>query len=165
MTRLIVTNTTATRKNMDIFESVLGQISDGIWENSRGMDGYWMNTEITTYEGYIAIRVSKLKYFHMHVGFNKWRTVANRYCDKTSVQIVEFFKTKIKQIADEEIKNNRVYHMNHELAQNATFRTAGNAITRYLNSGAGVTFADAYETYRHLTARGTVDEYMREEVI
>lgn len=31
--------------NSAIIDSVLGQLSDGIWENSPGMDGYWTTAD------------------------------------------------------------------------------------------------------------------------
>lgn len=44
----IHTSIEATPKNLGILGSVLGQLSDGIWENSRGMQKYWKSLHIET---------------------------------------------------------------------------------------------------------------------
>ena len=39
----ITTHIKSTEKRLDILGSVMGQMSDGIWENTRSMEKYWKN--------------------------------------------------------------------------------------------------------------------------
>lgn len=45
----MITNTgiKATENVIDILHGVLGQLSDGIWENSRHMEKYWKSLHVT----------------------------------------------------------------------------------------------------------------------
>lgn len=66
----------------NILSSVLGQLSDGIWENSRSMEKYWKNLSYSTNaQGYIELE------------------------DRAGVcpNVTEFFANKIKQIIKIEI--------------------------------------------------------------
>ena len=44
--RIIKTNLDNTAINKDIMNSVIGQMSDGMWENSSRMRGYWVWADI-----------------------------------------------------------------------------------------------------------------------
>jgi hypothetical protein len=51
----IVTTVKADPKYLDILNSCIGQMSDGIWENTRSMEKYWKSLRVTTVDGYIVI--------------------------------------------------------------------------------------------------------------
>ena len=42
-------------KAKEILNSVIGQMSDGIWENTPGYDRYWKNVDVTEEDGEIVI--------------------------------------------------------------------------------------------------------------
>ena len=80
----IITNIPATSKRLDILGSVIGQMSDGIWENTRSMEKYWKSLGYGT------------------------ATNGNIYLeDKHFVcpDVVNFFANKIKQIIKIEIED------------------------------------------------------------
>lgn len=80
----IITTIPYTRKRADILDSVIGQLSDGIWENSRSMQKYWKSlTYGTTAEGMI------------------WIDDRHHTCDNP----FDFFANKIKQIVKKEIQD------------------------------------------------------------
>ena len=62
--------------NSDILHSVIGQLSDGIWENSPGMEKYWKHADIEERDGQLCIAVS-----------DDWRS---GFRGKTGEQIKEF---------------------------------------------------------------------------
>lgn len=86
----INTGIKSSSKFENILSSVLGQLSDGIWENSRSMEKYWKNLSYSTNaQGYIELE------------------------DRAGVcsSVTEFFANKIKQIIKIEIDdgNTKMY--------------------------------------------------------
>lgn len=80
----INTGIRATEKNLSILRSVIGQMSDGIWENTRAMEKYWRNLDYgTTDQGTIYLE------------------------DRAGVcsNVADFFANKIKQIVKIEIED------------------------------------------------------------
>lgn len=86
----INTGIKANDKFMNILSSVIGQMSDGIWENSRSMEKYWKSLDYRTDSaGYIIIEDH------------------NYVC----ADPVDFFANKIKKIVQIEIEdgNTKMY--------------------------------------------------------
>lgn len=80
----IITTIPYTSKRADILGSVIGQLSDGIWENSRSMEKYWKSlTYGPTADGKI------------------WIEDRHHACDNP----LDFFANKIKQIVKKEIED------------------------------------------------------------
>ena len=78
----VTTHIKSTEKRLNILSSVIGQMSDGIWENTRSMEKYWKNLDFgTDASGYIYLEDS--------------HGVCSDVC--------EFFANKIKQIIKIEI--------------------------------------------------------------
>jgi hypothetical protein len=78
----ITTHIISTPKRLNILSSVIGQMSDGIWENTRSMEKYWKSLSYgTDANGYIWLE-------------NKNGVCADAY---------DFFANKIKQIIKIEI--------------------------------------------------------------
>lgn len=80
----IITTIPYTKKRADILESVIGQLSDGIWENNNSMRKYWKSLSYgQTQDGMI------------------WIEDRNYVCTKP----LDFFANKIKQIVKIEIED------------------------------------------------------------
>lgn len=80
----INTNIPATDKRLEILGSVIGQMSDGIWENTRSMEKYWKSLSYgKTEAGFIYIEDK------------------NYVCADAR----DFFANKIKQIIKKEIED------------------------------------------------------------
>ncbi len=80
----ITTCIKSTPKRLDILGSVIGQMSDGIWENSRAMTKYWKS----------------LRYGQDNNGYI-WLEDQHGVC----ADVYDFFANKIKQIIQTEIKD------------------------------------------------------------
>ncbi len=86
----ITTHIKSTPKRLDILGSVIGQMSDGIWENSRSMEKYWKSLSYgTDANGYI------------------WLEDKNGVC----ADVYNFFANKIKKIIQIEIEDGNKYLM------------------------------------------------------
>ena len=59
--RVIETELTS-NKDYEILNSVLGQLSDGIWENSPRMNKYWLNISTEFIDGKVYIIVNHQSY-------------------------------------------------------------------------------------------------------
>jgi len=67
----------ATPKDLSILNSVLGQMSDGIWENTRSMERYWKSLDVT-------------------VGSDGYLYIEDKFC--VCGDPVDFMANKIKQV-------------------------------------------------------------------
>ena len=88
--------------NLAILESVIGQLSDGMWENSPRMEGYWrfacIAKDTETNEVFILVSNRFAEY--------RWnKNTYNSFKAKTEVEIKDWFANKIKQIIKQEIKD------------------------------------------------------------
>ena len=138
--RKIKTNTFSKKAN-EMLRSVIGQMSDGIWENSKLMAKYWMFAYIDRApdgENIIEIGTETGK---MYCG----RYVYNGFADMSDDQIREFFAKKIKQIAKIELNDN---NKTAEWTRNNTeFKSC------YLNYNEDISIADVYLCYEFLLGR------------
>jgi len=75
------------KKYYPVLRSVMGQLSDGIWENSRAMEKYWKNMGVMS--GWLD---GELK---CCIRYEYWLFDNEEACKK-------FFANKIKQIVKEE---------------------------------------------------------------
>ena len=140
ITRKIATNTFSKKAN-DMLNSVIGQMSDGIWENSKSMDKYWMFASIERDidgENVIEISAAAGKPYCN-------RYVYNGFANMSDDQIREFFAKKIKQIAKIELKDND--KTSEWKRNNAEFKTC------YLSYDEEISIADAYLCYEFLLGR------------
>ena len=123
---IIVKTGLSDSKAEDILNSVIGQMSDGIWENSSRMDRYWRYADIVKEGSELAIKISYPNNYE------------NGFKGKSENEIKKFFAQKIKQIVKEEELN---WDRNNEE------RSA------YLDYNSGATVKDAYRVYDKLLGR------------
>ncbi len=97
-TRIIKTGLEQNAINGEIIASVVGQLSDGAWENSPRMQGYWVYAECNSDSANIAVSE--------RWGDSYYRTVGNPYKVMDDVAIKKFFANKIKQLVKMELKDN-----------------------------------------------------------
>lgn len=123
------TNVKMNQKFNDILNSVIGQMSDGIWENTRSMERYWRNLSFRTDENGYLIIISR----------------SNVCADP-----VAFLANKIKQIIKVEIEDG-----NTSLVWDRSCK----AVPDYLDRAWGredvlhVTVGDCYKLYEMLKGR------------
>ena len=131
-------------KSQDVINGVVGQLSDGMWENSPGMERYWKFTDgtdgngnIIVYDGYVSVdEYAGMNRYGTKRYNTKWIYSAFSRMDDTAVK--KYFATKIKQIVKEE---------GLEWNRNNT------QPCEYLDYHSGVTVRDAYRVYDRLLGR------------
>lgn len=129
--RIVPTNVKDTPINSEIMHAVIGQMSDGIWENSRKMENIWKGLSVTTDDNSNTISI-KVDYPSELV-----------YYDDDKVR--DYFANKIKQIIKIEIDD----------GLNATWDRDCTASSTYLNYYRDVQVRDAYAVYDALKGRVT----------
>lgn len=126
----INTGIKANSKFTEILSSVIGQMSDGIWENTRSMEKYWKSLSYTVDPaGYIIIE-------------DRHYVCSNP---------VDFFANKIKQIIKIEAEDNPRSGIEWSRTCSAT--------TVYLNYTETITIGDCYQLYEALKGRNTAKNH------
>lgn len=126
---LVNTGIKANTKYLEILNSVIGQMSDGIWENTRSMEKYWKSLNYSVDpSGYIIIE-------------DRHYVCSNP---------VDFFANKIKQIVKIEMDDGNT---------RLTWSRACSAIPQYITYGSPITVGDCYELYELLKGRDTSKHY------
>ena len=91
--RIIKTGLKA-QKECDILDGVFGQLSDGMWENSRAAEGYWPYIDADLKNGEVVLTVS-----------NSYRydgRPTNKLLDMSDDDVKKWLAKKIKQVIKEE---------------------------------------------------------------
>ena len=144
----ISTRDETAQKDKDILDSVLGQLSDGMWENSRAMEKYWRGMTISQDEkGGVELRYAssysdkKSKWLGGRNGrvytWDEYKP--SGYNGMNSRDVRDFFAKKIKQIVNAE----RKYY-----PQTGKWSADNHNKLDFMHNG--VTVADAYSLYKRL---------------
>lgn len=144
----ISTRDETAQKDKSILDSVIGQMSDGMWENSRQMEKYWRGMTISQdNSGNVELRHStsydETKYGWGRNGSYSYR-VSQRsgYNGMSGSEVRAFLAKKIKQIVDRERKDD---------ASTGKWSATNQTELQYMNGG--VTVADAYSLYKRLRGK------------
>lgn len=137
-------------KAHEILDSVFGQLSDGMWENSTVMDKYWRFANVRqAADGEIVIDVSNEHGKHdrgCHYHFTP-----NGFHDMTDEQIREFCAKKIKTIAKAELKADGL--------MDGWKRGNDTTTSSYLGCHENISITDIYFTYEWLLGRFIKSRY------
>lgn len=125
-------------KMLDIIQSVEGQLSDGMWENSPRMEGYWLFECCGLVNDEVVIYISKQ---WGDLRFSRYKQ--NLFNGLTEAEIKKWFAQKIKQIIKQEIKD----WPNSKLEWKRDCELESD----YMHSG--ITVKDCYEAYDILLGR------------
>ena len=98
MSRIIKTNLTSDIA-YDVCRSILGQMSDGYWENTRKMEEYWRFASVKKAKGEIVFAIDNRYYDYPYSGR---RAVYNGFFRMNDSEILSFFAKKIKFILRKE---------------------------------------------------------------
>ena len=79
--------------------SIQGQLSDGKWENSPMMEGYWKFLDIDDEGGDVSILISNVGHIWQY-GYT--RVIPNRFIGMSDAQILKRFADWIRQVAKDE---------------------------------------------------------------
>lgn len=122
--------------------NVIGQLSDGIWENSRAMTHYWPYVDVEYREDIgqvcLVISLSDNSTFYGGHGYNYF---INPYkLNKDSVRIKKWFADKIKAIVRQESKD----YPKRGIKFNVKCTLPLDYMYHYDDSSIRITVADAY---------------------
>ena len=147
--RKIKTNLEATNKNYEILRSVIGQMSDGIWENSPRAEGYWRFATIEkSDDNKIVIAVSTIDIISYSDIYGKNKCLINRFTDMTDDKIKAYFANKIRQIVKEEESNLKEFY--NDTSKDLSWRKDNQQKCDYMGYKETITVADAYAAYKNL---------------
>ena len=141
----------------DVISSVMGQLSDGIWENSPAMESYWRMCEpFRADDGKTYMRVSKkvdyLDYTD-HRGYRHWKN--NKYATMSNAGVRNFWGNKVKQVVDIErrdSKNSSMFKGDEDYSWRPDNKTELQYMHSYREGGKNPTVGDAYKVWAKLTA-------------
>lgn len=135
----------------DILDSVIGQMSDGMWENSPTMEHYWPFIEVVMKGRNVYLYVSE-EPWRQNYGKDNW-FLRNMKMDENKIR--EFMADKAKAVAKQELKDDS------DLGE----WDRGNVNeTTYLSYDKPVTFQEVYFVYEILKGRDCLRKYPEEVV-
>jgi hypothetical protein len=127
----------------EILRSVIGQLSDGLWENSRSHIKYWINFNVERgANGQVYFAVNKCRYevFGGDYYFNPFK-------EMSSAEFLNWVAAKLKAVIVAELKDNSITSRDGWKRNNTTFESA------YLSYKEKITVADIYVIYDWLKGR------------
>ena len=140
-TRTITTNFYGDRA-YDILDSVHGQLSDGMWENSRGYDKYWTNFRVKRLDDNRIVFVINADSYTFYCN----RYLENPFYHMSDAEFLAWYASKLKTVIRSEAK-----------AENwpKGWWNRGNITNKsiYLNHKRDITVADIYGVYDELLGR------------
>ena len=134
------------KKANEILNSVLGQMSDGIYENFGKMSKYWLFARIETAEDGENVISIKNEMHTIYCG----KCVLNGFYGLPRNDILDFFAKKIKKIIKQEMKDNNIGSGAWK-RDNTEFRTV------YLSYKENISIANVYYVYEHLLNRPSIN--------
>ena len=126
----------------DILDSVSGQLSDGMWENSRGYDKYWTNFRVVRLDdNRVVFRVNKDSYTR-YCG----RYLDNPFARMSDTEFLAWYAGKLKAVIVCEAKD-------HNWKKGWWKRDNTTNTSCYLDRKLDITVADIYTVYDELLGR------------
>lgn len=127
----------------EILRSVLGQLSDGLWENSRIYAKYWVNFSVERRaNGQVYFAVNKKCYEVFGEDY-----YANPFEYMSDAQFLNWVAAKLKAVIVAELKDNSIPSRVGWKRNNTTFES------EYLSYNEKITVADIYVIYDWLKGR------------
>ena len=121
----------------EILRSVLGQLSDGLWENNRIYAKYWLNFNVERRadgQVYFAVSSDYYKVFDRDC-------YTNPFIKMTDAEFLNWVSTKLKTVILTELKDNSIPSKEGWKRNNTTFEST------YLSYKEKITVADIYVIY------------------
>lgn len=134
--------------SLNVLKSTLGQLSDGIWENSRKAERYWPFAEAEMIDGNVCIVISKEYSKHYGSGRNAWGYTNGFICDLRMdvARIKDYFAKKIQAVVRENAKD----YPKAGIKCNAKCDVKLDYMGCYDNSNTPIKASDAYKVYKAL---------------
>ena len=129
--------------SLNVLKSTLGQLSDGMWENSRKAERYWPFAEAEMIEGNVCLVISN--------DLHKGRHYTNGFRSDLAmdpVRIKDYFAKKIQAIVRENAKD----YPSRGIKCNAKCEAALDYMSDYGNYENKIRACDAHKVYKTLKA-------------
>ena len=134
------------KKADEILHSVLGQLSDGLWENSRGYEKYWQNFNVfRRSNGQVYFKVSTDR--TTVVPGRPYHYYDNPFKEMSDAEFLNWIAAKLKAVIVAELKDNSIPSREGWKRNNTTFEST------YLSYNEKITVADIYVIYDWLKGR------------
>ena len=133
------------KKADEILRSVLGQLSDGLWENIRGYTKYWVNFNVerrANGQVYFAVNKNYCETFGRDYYTNPFRKMSD-------AEFLNWIANKLKAVIVAELKDNSISSREGWKRNNTTFKSEYLSYTR----DEKITVADIYVIYDWLKGR------------
>ncbi len=134
-------------------QSVNGQLSDGIWENSPRMDRYWRFLDVDTDKGIVEVSEQRDESHCVWrcrngVQYKALAWVENGFYGKSLEEVGTFLATKLRTIV-------KVFCTDNGLENKAEWNKDNTRICRYLygyvdGKCVDITIGEAYRAYKEL---------------
>lgn len=122
------------KKEKDIIDSVIGQLGDGIWENSPRMEKYWQNMDI---EGdTFSVERGWYKDYSWRPNGRSWRYSESGFARKSDVWVINWVANKIMEIV-------RIERKDVSEDSNHSWPTGDNDASMYITRDEDITFGEA----------------------
>lgn len=126
----------------EILNAVAGQLSDGLWENSRGYDKYWTNFSVKRLDDNRVVFIVNTDSYTRYCG----RFLDNPFYNMSETEFLAWYAGKLKAVIRAEAKDN-----NWKKGWWKRTNTTNKSI--YLNYKLDITVADIYCVYDELLGR------------
>lgn len=146
-TRIINTGLTDSA-SLNVLLSTLGQLSDGIWENSNVARHYWEFAEVEMIDGEVCLVIKKNAYESYD---NRCRPIENYFrtrmhLDPTAIK--KYFANKVRAVVRENAKD----YPNAGIKCSAKCDAELDYMSSYDNRDIPIKASDAYRVYKALIA-------------
>lgn len=143
-------------KAVEMLDSVIGQLSDGIWENSPAMEKYWRFAFIRRADNkQIIIEIST----DHHATDNydgRIKYIENKFYDMTDDDVIKWFAAKLKQIVKIYLKDTRIL---------GDWKRDNDKKVSYLGYKLDIAVKDVYAIYDFLNGRSMTKYDNADELI
>lgn len=142
----------------EVISSVLGQLSDGIWENSSAMDKYWKFADVDGTNLDISDESSDSEIQYGYNSRGRYKTIWNGFHGKSEKEIKDWFANKAKQVV-------KIWAEDYGKDPKAVWdRNNTDEVTYMGQHNMDITVADVYECYDFLKGRSGKQYGITEEV-
>ena len=148
---LIINTGLNDRNSLMVLKSTLGQLSDGMWENSRKAERYWPFAKAEMIDGKVCFVISKEYSRHYGTGSNSWSYMNGfRYdFNLDPVTIKDYFAKKVAAVVRQEARD----YPECGIKFSAKCEAELDYMSDYDNSENKIRACDAHKVYKTLKAQ------------
>lgn len=148
-------------KAFEMLNSVIGQLSDGIWENSPGMSKYLRFASIRRADNkQVIIEISKDECIRTTYSNHYNHYIQNAFLEMSDAEVIKWFAAKLKQIVKIEMNDCSSYGY-----VIGTWKRDNENTLSYLGHKHVLTVKDVYVIYDFLNGRSTAKYDNADELI